>query len=113
MTVPPYMAGNRMTAQKTPGSRRVLITGGGAGIGAATGRLLALRGWRVALLDRDGDVARRTAGEIGAGKARGYQGDVTDSEAIARVLDDMVTAWGGIDDLVNNAACGITPRCWI
>lgn len=103
MAAPPYMAGNRMTAQQAPVSRRVLITGGGAGIGAATGRLLALRGWRVALLDRDGDVARRTASEIGAGKARGYQGDVTDSEAIARVLDDMVAAWGGIDDLVNNA----------
>jgi NAD(P)-dependent dehydrogenase (short-subunit alcohol dehydrogenase family) len=84
-------------------SRRALITGGGAGIGAVTARLLVGRGWRVALLDRDGAAAERTAKEIGEGSARGYQGDVTDAAAVERVLDDMTAAWGGIDDLVNNA----------
>jgi 3-oxoacyl-[acyl-carrier protein] reductase len=42
-----------------------LITGGGAGIGAVTARLLAGRGWRVALFDRDGAAAERTAKAIG------------------------------------------------
>jgi NAD(P)-dependent dehydrogenase (short-subunit alcohol dehydrogenase family) len=83
--------------------RRVLITGGGAGIGAATARLLAHRGWRVALLDRDGAAAQRTAEEIGKDIACWYQGDVTDSTAIGGVLDAMVAKWSGIDDLVNNA----------
>ena len=83
--------------------RRVFITGGGAGIGATTAKLLVERGWRVALLDRDGDAATRTAGEIGADKARGYNGDVTDMRAVEAALDDMVQAWGGIDDLINNA----------
>jgi NAD(P)-dependent dehydrogenase (short-subunit alcohol dehydrogenase family) len=83
--------------------RRVLITGGGAGIGAATARLLANRGWRVALLDRDGAAAQRTAEEIGKDIACWHQGDVTDSAAIAGVLDTMVAKWDGIDDLVNNA----------
>lgn len=92
-----------MTAQEAPVSRRVLVTGGGAGIGAATALLLAQRGWRVALLDRDGAAAQRTAKEIGADKARGYQGDVTDAAAVDAVLDDMTANWGGIDDLVNNA----------
>jgi len=83
-------------------SRRVFITGGGAGIGAATGRLLAERGWRVAVFDRDGDAATRTATAIGDG-ARGYAGDVTDIRSVEAALDDMERAWGGIDDLVNNA----------
>jgi NAD(P)-dependent dehydrogenase (short-subunit alcohol dehydrogenase family) len=84
-------------------SRRVFITGGGAGIGAATARLLAARGWRVALLDRDGAVAQRTAAEIGADKALAYTGDVTDIRSVETALDAMVKAWGGIDDLINNA----------
>jgi NAD(P)-dependent dehydrogenase (short-subunit alcohol dehydrogenase family) len=82
--------------------RRVFITGGGAGIGAVTGKLLAERGWRVALLDRDGALARKTAAEIGR-EARGYAGDVTDIATVEAALDDMVKAWGGIDDLINNA----------
>ena len=82
--------------------RRVLITGGGAGIGAATARLLAEKGNRIALLDRDGDAARRVAHEIGR-NALSHEGDVADDETTAAVLDKMVAAWGGIDDLVNNA----------
>ena len=82
--------------------RRVFITGGGAGIGAVTGKLLAARGWRVALLDRDGALAKKAAAEIGE-EARGYVGDVTDIATVEAALDDMVHAWGGIDDLINNA----------
>ena len=80
--------------------RRVFITGGGGGIGAVTGRLLAQRGWRVALLDRDGALAAKTAAAIGkdAGtdRARGYAGDVTDIAAVEAALDDMAQAWGGV-----------------
>jgi NAD(P)-dependent dehydrogenase (short-subunit alcohol dehydrogenase family) len=90
------------TVASVPG-RRVLITGGGAGIGAVTARLLAQRGWRIALLDRDGAAAQRTAEEIGTDVACWQQGDVTDPAAIAAVLDTMVARWSGIDDLVNNA----------
>lgn len=82
--------------------RRVLITGGGAGIGAVTARLLSEKGCRIALLDRDGEAARRVAKELGK-NAFSHEGDVIDAKAIAAVLDKMVEAWGGIDDLVNNA----------
>ena len=92
-----------MSTNETAPGRRALITGGGGGIGAVTARLLAQRGWRVALLDRDGDAARRTADEIGKDTACWRQGDVTDPAAIAGALDAMTAAWGGIDDLVNNA----------
>ena len=83
--------------------RRVFITGGGSGIGAVTGKVLAQRGWRVALLDRDGALAEKTAAEIGAQQARFYAGDVTDIASVEAALDDMAGAWGGIDDLINNA----------
>ncbi|MBA4099589.1 MAG: short-chain dehydrogenase [Rhodospirillum sp.] len=79
------------------------MTGGGAGIGAVTAHLLARRGWRVALLDRDGAAAQRTADEIGKDGACWHQGDVTDPAAVSAVMDAMLAAWGGIDDLVNNA----------
>jgi NAD(P)-dependent dehydrogenase (short-subunit alcohol dehydrogenase family) len=92
-----------MSTTTSVSGRRALITGGGAGIGAATARLLAQRGWRVALLDRDGAAAQRTAADIGEGIACWFQGDVTDPAAIAGALDSMTATWGGVDDLVNNA----------
>jgi NAD(P)-dependent dehydrogenase (short-subunit alcohol dehydrogenase family) len=64
---------------------------------------LARRGWRVALLDRDGTAAQRTAENIGEGIACWFQGDVTDPAAIAAALDKITATWDGIDDLVNNA----------
>jgi NAD(P)-dependent dehydrogenase (short-subunit alcohol dehydrogenase family) len=91
-----------MSEPKSAAGRRVFITGGGAGIGAATAQLLSERGCRVALLDRDGAAAERTAAKIGQ-QARGYAGDVTDMSTVEAALDDMVKAWGGIDDLINNA----------
>src|SRR5262245_5889786 len=97
------MGTRHMSTVASVSGRRVLITGGGAGIGAVTARLLAQRGWRIALLDRDGAAAQRTAEEIGKDVACWQQGDVTDPAAIAAVLDAMVARWGGIDDLVNNA----------
>ena len=92
-----------MSTPTSNSGRRALITGGGAGIGAATARLLAQRGWRVALLDRDGAAAQRTAEAIGDANACWFQGDVTDPAAIAAALDKITATWDGIDDLVNNA----------
>jgi NAD(P)-dependent dehydrogenase (short-subunit alcohol dehydrogenase family) len=82
--------------------RRILITGGGAGIGVEIAREAIRLGARVALLDRDGAAAQATAGALGEA-ALAVQGDVTDEAAGTRALDAMQAAWGGIDDLVNNA----------
>lgn len=99
--------------------RRVLVTGGGAGIGAVTARHLAGLGWRVALMDRDGAAAQAAAQLIGEEAALWHQGDVTDGAAIQGVLDAMQATWGGIDDLVNNAGAWehaplleLTPDQW-
>jgi len=83
--------------------RRILITGSGAGIGATTARVAVGLGARVAIFDRDGAAARGTAAALGDGNALAVEGDVTDGDAIEGALERMTAAWGGIDDLVNNA----------
>jgi NAD(P)-dependent dehydrogenase (short-subunit alcohol dehydrogenase family) len=83
--------------------RRILITGSGAGIGATTAQAAVGLGARVAIFDRDGAAARRTAADLGDGNAFAVEGDVTDATAIERTLEEMTERWGGVDDLVNNA----------
>ena len=83
--------------------RRILITGAGAGIGAATARAAAELGARIAILDRDGAAAKSIADALGLERALAVTGDVTDEAAVPRALQAMAERWGGIDDLVNNA----------
>ena len=83
--------------------RRVLITGGGAGIGAALARALVGADARVALLDIDGAAAEATARALGGESAIWRQGDVSAENAADAILGDARARWGGIDDLVNNA----------
>jgi NAD(P)-dependent dehydrogenase (short-subunit alcohol dehydrogenase family) len=83
--------------------RRVLITGAGAGIGATTAKLLAARGARIAILDRDGAAAQAMATTLGNDHGLAVAGNVTDAAAVDAVLNAMMERWGGIDDLVNNA----------
>jgi NAD(P)-dependent dehydrogenase (short-subunit alcohol dehydrogenase family) len=80
----------------------VLVSGGGNGIGAACAHKFAEAGARVAVIDRDGEAARRVAAELGD-NASGHQLDVSDGEAFARLATDIAAAEGGIDVLVNSA----------
>jgi len=85
--------------------RAVVVTGAGRGIGAATARLLARAGARVALLDQDSAGATRTAEAIGleGADALAFEVDVTDAFAVERIFDRVVEEWGRLDVLVNNA----------
>jgi 2-keto-3-deoxy-L-fuconate dehydrogenase len=78
-----------------------LVTGGASGIGLATARLMASRGARVAILDREipGSVA-------GDGSLRPVIADVTDDAAVRSAVTAAVEALGGLDILVNNAGIG-------
>ena len=80
-------------------SRRVAVTGAASGIGAATAKLLAERGWRVACLDRDLDGARRTAGDLGLA----VQVDVADEASVIAAFAQVAGAFGGLDALVTAA----------
>ncbi|MBA2281506.1 MAG: SDR family oxidoreductase [Acidimicrobiia bacterium] len=83
--------------------RRVLVTGGGSGIGAATCRLFAAAGAAVAVLDRRADAAAAVAEEIGG---TAVVADVADPAAVAAGVADAVQAMGGLTDVVSNAGIG-------
>jgi NAD(P)-dependent dehydrogenase (short-subunit alcohol dehydrogenase family) len=79
--------------------RRVAVTGAASGIGAATARLLAQRGWRVACLDRDIEGARRTAGDQGLA----VEVDIADEAEVTGAFARVAEAFGGLDALVTAA----------
>ncbi len=81
--------------------KRVFVTGGASGIGAATCAAFASKGAAVAVVDRDGDAAARHATTLPG--ARSYACDVTDPDAVARTVSDAVSDMDGIDVLVNCA----------
>ena len=85
--------------------KNALVTGSTRGIGRAIAEALSESGARVAVVGRDLSRAEEAASAIG-GNAKGFAADVADTAAVAKLVDDVEKAFGGIDILVNNA--GIT-----
>lgn len=83
---------------------RAIVTGGGAGIGAATARLLAARGATVAVLDRSARAATEVAAEVGG---HAVTVDVVDPDATTAAVMDAAAAMGGLTDVVANAGFGL------
>jgi len=83
---------------------RVLVTGGGTGIGRATALRFASLGAHVAVLGRTRETLEGTVQDV---RRAGVEStlcvaDIRDQEAIARAFADL-ESWGGIEVLVNNA----------
>lgn len=92
-----------------PIRRVALVTGAAAGIGRASAELLAARGYRVALADRDQDrleTARRGIAESG-GEAMALPLDIADPRACERAASSIVRGWERIDALIANAGVQI------
>ncbi|WP_182376196.1 SDR family oxidoreductase [Nocardioides sp. WS12] len=90
--------------------KRIAITGGAQGIGAATAREFAAKGHSVVIGDIDAKLVAETAGAIASDTGATVVGlplDVTDAAAFATFLDKVEAELGGLDVLVNNA--GIMP----
>jgi len=89
------------------GSPLILVTGGSRGVGAATARLAARKGFDVAIsCVADEAAARAVAADVEAAgqRALAMRADSADPQQVARLFDAIDRAFGRIDVLVNNAA---------
>ena len=86
--------------------RCAIITGAASGIGAASAQLFASHGAQVLAVDRPGTPLE----EIHKGTAaiRTLAQDITEAGAGARIVEEAVEAFGGLDILFNNA--GVSHR---
>ena len=83
--------------------RAAIVTGGGAGIGAAVARTLAASGAAVLVADIHAPSARGVADAIaaGGGRAEPFEVDVTDPAAVDAAVGAVLARYGHIDILVN------------
>jgi 3-oxoacyl-[acyl-carrier protein] reductase len=84
--------------------RVAIVTGSSSGIGAATARELARRGWNVVInYSKSADAAKKVAAECGGDNAITVKADVSNDDECRRLAQSALDKWGRIDALVNNA----------
>ncbi|MBA4269089.1 MAG: SDR family NAD(P)-dependent oxidoreductase [Bosea sp. (in: a-proteobacteria)] len=92
--------------------RTAIVTGGAQGIGRAVAQRFAASGAHVAIWDLDGELAAKTAAEIG-GTATGLGIDVTDAQAVKAAADALEAKQGSVDILVTSAGiAGANLKTW-
>jgi uncharacterized protein len=98
-----------MSSQTTP--RRALVTGASAGIGAAFARELAARGYALVLTARRTERLELLASELRqrhSVEVTVLPADLAQTDASARLLEELRTRGLDIDMLVNNAGYGVS-----
>ena len=104
-------------------NKAALITGGGAGIGAATARLFCAQGAAVMLVDADAAALERTAAALYAADPHArvtvFEANVADADRAVEAVERALSAHHTLDILVNNAAmrdytplADATPDAW-
>lgn len=98
--------------------KRVLITGGASGIGAATAARFLDEGSAVCILDRDANARNKIQREL-PGLTAALDADVSKLQQVQSAFADAVRLLGGVDVLINNAGISIrhnfldiTPEEW-
>lgn len=89
--------------------RVVLVTGASSGVGEATARAVAAKGAIVVLVARRAERLNAVRSDIEAagGTAYSFACDLTDGEAVDRLVAKVLTEIGHVDYLVNNAGRSI------
>lgn len=94
-----------MTASPT---KVALITGAARGIGLATARKFLAEGWRVALLDIEGELQASAAAALqNPDDTLAITCDVSDAAAVAAAMAAIMSRLGRLDALVNNAGIAV------
>jgi 3-oxoacyl-[acyl-carrier protein] reductase len=99
-----------MTADNLRG-RTALVTGGSRGIGAAISKALAEAGAAVAINYRERDDAAKQLADIlrkTGVQAITVQADVSQTDAVAKMVQIVKSELGAVDILINNAGIAIT-----
>jgi D-xylose 1-dehydrogenase len=110
-------AGTEPAIYPSLAGKRVLITGGASGIGAALVEQFARQGATIAFLDVDDDAGTALADRIPG--THYHSCDLRDLDALKTCMDTVIDQLGGIDVLLNNAAnddrhavMEVTPAYW-
>src|SRR5207244_2572819 len=113
----PFPLSRRFTVRGLK-NKRVLITGGASGIGAATAARFLEEGSQVVVLDRDADgrsAIRRQLAKLACTVAA----DVSNLQQVRSAFQEAVQLMGAVDVLINNAGISIrhnfleiTPEEW-
>jgi NAD(P)-dependent dehydrogenase (short-subunit alcohol dehydrogenase family) len=101
------MFNEHMLAQK-----RILITGGGTGLGKAIGRRAVELGAELIICGRRLEVLQQAAAELsapGRKPVKIFQCDIREADAVARMMDEIWSE-GPLDVLINNAAGTMLAR---
>jgi len=92
----------------TEGRKVALVTGAARGIGLATARKFLAEGWKVALLDIDGDNLHRTMAALAdPNHTLELVCDVALPDQVAAAVDKVRARFGRLDALVNNAGVAV------
>lgn len=115
----------RMPPEQELARSVVMIVGAGSGIGKATAHRVAREGAHVVCVDLDGAAAQQTANELtqkygmgigvggtgisACGPAVGLGCDITNRESVRTMLNQVVLAYGGVDNIIVTAGVFVPP----
>jgi len=87
-----------------------LISGGTSGIGLAIAQMLAAEGCKVAVCGRDQAKLDKAVATISSADPQGFVADICKPADVARLVDNVGKAFGGIDIVVSNAGTHLPGR---
>lgn len=115
----------RMPPEKELARNVVIVVGAGSGIGKATAHRVAQEGAHVVCVDLNEDAAQATAKELtdkygmgigvagtgisACGPAIGLAADITNRDSVQAMLNQVILAYGGIDNIIVTAGVFVPP----